>query len=32
MEAILKRGHRVEVQIEQGRVAIVEIRRKLKYK
>lgn len=32
METLLKHGSRVEVLIEQGKVAIVEVRRKLKMK
>ena len=32
METLLKHGSRVEVLIEQGKVTIVEIRRKLKMK
>lgn len=32
MESLLKHGSRVELLIEQGKVAIVEIKRKLKMK
>ena len=32
METLLKHGSRVELLIEQGKVAIVEIKRKLKMK
>lgn len=32
MEAILKHGSRVEVLIEQGKVTIVEIKRKMRMK
>nr|DAQ07886.1 MAG TPA: hypothetical protein [Caudoviricetes sp.] len=32
METLLKHGSRVEVLIEQGKVTIVEIKRKMRYK
>jgi translation elongation factor P/translation initiation factor 5A len=32
MENLLKHGSRVEVLIEQGKVAIVEVKRKLRHK
>lgn len=32
MEEILKRGSRVEVLVEQGKITIVEIRRKMRMK
>ena len=32
METLLKHGSRVEILIEQGKVAIVEVKRKLKMK
>lgn len=32
METLLKQGSRVEILIEQGKVAIVEVKRKLKMK